>query len=88
MVFIILISPINAADNTTDRSFSDLSDLIQNTSKGDTLYLSKDYKFDNLSDSNLKEGIELDFITIDGCNHVIDANGQSRIFKTFNKLII
>ena len=88
VVFIILISPINAADNTTDGNFSDLSDLIQNTSKGDTLYLNKDYKFDNLSDSNLKEGIELDFITIDGCNHVIDANGQSRIFKTFNNVTL
>lgn len=97
-----MIAPISAKDNTTDRlnyeisdlqssdegSFSDLSYLIQNTSKGETLSLTKDYKFNNNSDSNYKEGIKLDLITIDGAGHTIDASSQARIFNTFNNVTL
>jgi len=74
--------------SSNDGSFSDLSDLIQNTPKGETLQLTKNYKFDNNTDFSYKEGIELDFITIDGSGNSIDGSGQARIFYTFNNVTL
>lgn len=102
IISVVFIAPISASDNPTDSlnyeisdlqssnngSFSDLSDLIQNTPKGETLQLTKNYKFDNNTDFNYKEGIELDFITIDGSGNSIDGSGQARIFNTFNNVTL
>lgn len=71
-----------------DGSFSKLSDLVLNTSEGNTLYLTKDYKFNETSDNNYKKGIDLNLITIDGMGHTIDANGQARIFNVFNNVTL
>ena len=102
IISVVFIAPISASDNPTDAlnyeisdlqssndgSFSDLSDLIQNTPKGETLQLTKNYKFDNNTDFSYKEGIELDFITIDGSGNSIDGSGQARIFYTFNNVTL
>ena len=102
IVSVVFIAPISASDNSTDAlnyeisdlqssdegSFSDLYDLIQNTPKGETLILTKDYAFNNNSDFRHKEGIVLDFITIDGAGHSIDASAQARIFNTFNNVTL
>ena len=94
---ICILSPISAGDNASyvdtqstisDGNFKELSTLVQNTSMGDTLVLDKDYKFDNSTDSDYAQGIALDFITIDGAGHIIDADGQSRIFRTFNNVTL
>lgn len=58
-------------------TFDELSYLIENTPKGSTLALSKDYMYVN--GSNMGIVIDKD-IHIDGNGHVIDACGQSRIF--------
>lgn len=72
-------SVILQANNTG--TFDDLSVEINAVGEGGVLNLSKDYKFSNGS----ADGIMINkSITINGNNHKIDGNNQSRIFMTFD----
>lgn len=63
-------------DNNPAGDFKELSELVENTSQGNTLKLYKDYK--NTGRSN---AIQIDkSMTIDGQGHTIDANNYSEIF--------
>ena len=75
-VLIILILSISAV--SADDSFSDLQNLVDNST--DTLELSDDYTFQS-DDSN--EGIEISHsnVTINGNNHILDGQGSARIFN-------
>ena len=66
--------------NTTG-TFTDLSNEIDEVEDGGELNITKDYKYE----SGSKDGIIINkSITINGNNHKIDGNGQSRIFSTYN----
>ena len=67
------------------KSFSDLdNDIYESPDEG--IDITSDYKFNNSTDENLVNGISLNInpegtYTINGNNHVIDANNQSGVFK-------
>jgi predicted outer membrane repeat protein len=71
-----------AEDNGSDvGTFDELSDQINSSAIGGVLNLTKDYKFVN-GDNN---GIMINkTITINGNNHKLDGNNQSRIFALFD----
>lgn len=77
-------------DDNTVGSFSELEQYI-NDNKGyeKTVYLNKDYTFNNETDSNYNiGGIYLStFVNIDGQGHTIDAKGTQYIFNTIGKQI-
>ena len=61
-------------------SFTDLKHLISNS--GDVINLTRDYTFSVMSDYMLIDGIYINKdLTINGNNHVIDADGLARIFN-------
>ena len=64
----------NLKTNISD--FDDLSDKVNNTGDGETLYLESDYKTTN-SSNQIKISKS---ITIDGKNHVIEAPDIGRVF--------
>ena len=72
-------------DNGSDvGTFDELSDQINSSAIGGVLNLTKDYKFVN-GDNN---GIMINkTITINGNNHKLDGNNQSRIFALFDSNI-
>lgn len=79
-------SDIISTDDT--KSFSDLLNDISTGSQSG-LNIQSDYKFNNQTDEDLKNGIDLTVAddgkyTIEGNNHVIDANKQAGIFKFTN----
>lgn len=66
-------------DESAAGTFDDLSGEINAAGEGGVLNLTKDYKFSNGSGN----GININkSITINGNNHKIDGNAQSRIFFT------
>ena len=65
-------------------TFSDLQDLIDDA--GDTLHLDYDYYFNEETDGDYVEGVEIDDdLTIDGNYRTIDARHMARIFKITDK---
>ena len=65
-------------------TFTDLKSLIDNTPEGGELILLKDYVYSDEYDKAIKEngGILINKkITIIGQDHVIDAKGQTRMFR-------
>ena len=67
------------------KSFTDLDHDIM-ASPEDHWDIESDYKFNNNTDKNIKIGKELNIdkdgtFTINGNNHVIDANNQASVFK-------
>ena len=87
----------DASDNlgvTDSKSFKELNDTINNRQKV-TINLNDDYIFDNETDHDFINGIFISrsHIVINGNNHIIDANGESKIFNitghdiTFNNII-
>ncbi|MEE1129318.1 MAG: right-handed parallel beta-helix repeat-containing protein, partial [Methanobrevibacter sp.] len=63
-----------------DGSFTDLKYLISNS--GDVINLTSDYTFSLMSDYMLTDGIYINKdLTINGNGHVIDGDGQARIFN-------
>ncbi|MBQ2831559.1 C1 family peptidase [Methanobrevibacter sp.] len=91
---------INQTDDNLDSSDSDIlstgepksySNLLNDITTGSPsgLNIQSDYKFNNQTDGNFKKGIDLTVAddstyTIEGNNHVIDANKQAGIFKFTN----
>ena len=73
---------INGTDATSQSdagTFNELQNLINESSQGSAINLTKDYL--SGEGDNFPEGIEINkSITINGNNHVIDANSKSRIF--------
>ena len=73
------------SDPDEPKSFSDLdNDIDESPNEG--IDITSDYKFNNATDENLVNGISLNInpegtYTINGNNHVIDANNQSGVFK-------
>ena len=88
LVILISLGTVNASQNNrTDDSnnettikfsntgtFSDLNNLIENSSDNSEITLKKDYTYYNTVDSNFSSGIHIKkSLTIDGQGHVIDA---------------
>ena len=71
-----------------DGNFTDLQSQID--SSDDSIEITQDYTYDNTSDKNLKDGIVIskDNFTVNGNGHIIDGNGQSRIFSVLSKNVI
>ena len=99
IITIFAITAVSAADNSTDDNigiedasneivslnttgtFTDLSNEIDEVEDGGVLNITKDYIYE----SGSKDGITINkSITINGNNHKIDGNGQSRIFSTYD----
>ena len=99
LVSLFALSAVSATDNATDdiaainndqtmvvgeadsNTFENLSGEINATSDGGVLSLTKDYTYK----SGSTDGIVINkSITIDGNNHRLDGNNQSRIFTTYN----
>lgn len=91
LVTLLAVSPVLAEDNITDDiqaitdetplesdvgTFEDLSNLVQNTTEGNTLKLDKDYKNIQYSSQNIINKS----MTIDGDGYTIDANQMSGLF--------
>ena len=75
VLFVFLSMTSIHAENVT--SYSDLSDDISNHQQ--SVNLTKDYQFDNQSDSDYIEGIEISQdININGNGHIIDGSHQAR----------
>ena len=78
-------SDSNILSEGETKSFSDLlADISSGPQEG--LNIQSDYKFHNLTDNDLVDGIRLNLVpggsyTIEGNNHIIDANNQATIFK-------
>ena len=76
---------------STVGSFADLSQEVgQSTAELD---IKTDYKFNSTTDGQFTKGIEIvvgdDFLyTINGNNHVIDADNQAGVFKFINGTVI
>ena len=67
-------------DASSSPSFTYLNTLIK--MGGGDVRLQKDYTFDEVTDSDFKDGIIItDSVTIDGQGHSIDAGGLARIFQ-------
>ncbi len=72
-------------DDGNTKSFKDLQDFIDSNTNG-TIDIDSDYKFDSNIDS--KGGIKITKdLTINGNNHVIDADGKSFIFNITNSAV-
>ena len=68
-------------DDDDASTFEDLTREIDEIEDGGVINLTRDYRYD----SGSKEGILINkSITINGNNHRIDGNGQSRIFNANN----
>ena len=91
LVTLLAVSPVLAEDNITDDiqaitdetplesdvgTFEDLSELVQNTTEGNTLKLDKDYKNIQYSSQNIINKS----MTIDGDGYTINANQMSGLF--------
>ena len=78
------------ADEPTTGSFTDLSQAI-NESKSE-LNIESDYKFNSETDGNLAKGINITNIpntyTINGNNHVIDADNKAGVFRFINGIVV
>lgn len=103
VVILISLGTVNASQNNlTDDSnnettirysntgtFSDLNNLIENSSDNSEITLKKDYTYDNTVDSNFSSGIHINkSLTINGQGHIIDANTKAKIFKIHSKVIL
>ena len=66
-------------------TFTQLNQLISGASKGSTVTLSNDYKYNPSTDSALVGGITIDkSLTINGQGHTLDGNGQAAIFYIYD----
>ena len=76
-IFLILCLTLNVIHAENATSYSDLSDEISNHQQ--SVDLTKDYKFDNKTDSDYVDGIEISKnLTIHGNDHSIDGSHQAR----------
>lgn len=87
----ILQNSQNEIYTTSEASFTNLSDEIENT--GTSLDLNRDYTFNNVTDKNTGILINKDNFILNGNGHTIDGKNQARIFNitgnniTINNLI-
>ena len=77
--------PEEIASDNLKYTFTDLQININNSS--DVLDISEDYAFDNKSDLKTGIVIEKNNFTINGNNHILNGNAQSRIFNITGKNI-
>ena len=75
----ILQNSQNEIYTTSEASFTDLTDEIENAT--DTLDLTQNYKFNNETDNNTGIFINKDNFVLNGNGFTIDGNEQSRIFN-------
>ena len=75
----ILQTSQNEVYTTSEASFTDLTDEIENVT--DTLDLTQNYKFNNETDNNTGIFINKDNFVLNGNGFTIDGNEQSRIFN-------
>lgn len=82
---ILSVETDNHLIGVDEGTFGDLTNEINAVGEGDSVNLTRDYKYVNGS----TEGIKINkSITINGNGHKIDGNKQSRIFATFDGNII
>ena len=69
-------------DGGASGTFTELNDVIRNSkiTNQTSVTLTKDYKYQT-SDNKLRNGIEIDGITINGNGHTIDGSNSARIFS-------
>ncbi len=82
LILFLSLSAVSAADNDTDLSFSDLAGEIETS--GSEINIEHDYTYNNLTDDSRGIYVNKTDFTINGNNHVIDANNESALF-TFEK---
>lgn len=72
------------ADDNTVGSFSDLNNFLkENKGFNKTITLNKDYVFNQDTDGELLDGIDLQgYVTIDGKGHTLDGNNSDTRFFT------
>lgn len=75
-------------ENSQQGSFEDLASELEGHSDGDTIKLEKDYLYNNETDNQFIEGIEIKSLTIDGQNHIINAKNNARIFNVTGTNVI
>lgn len=70
-------------------TFSDLNNLIENSSDNDEITLQKDYTYDNDTDSKFSDGIKINkSLTLNGQGHIINADAKAKIFKIHGEVIL
>lgn len=81
LISALLLMLISISAVSADGNFTDLNNDISNG--GNIIEINQDYKFDESSDANLKNGISIarSNITINGNEHIIDGNNQAKIFN-------
>ena len=68
------------SDSGTVGSFSELQNLIDEAPENGVVSLDRNYSY--LDNDEFQNGVQITkALTIDGNNHVLDANGKSRIFE-------
>ena len=74
----------NTTANEEPLTFTKLNETINDNSNS-TIYLTNNYKYNNISDSNFQEGISINRnLTIYGNGVTLDGNKMARIFKVTN----
>ena len=82
-------SEVLSDGNSETGTLTDLKNEIYSGGYGDIVVLNKDYKYNNDSDFDLIDGINVrGYLTIDGQNHTIDGNGMSKIFTVLGDEVI
>ena len=79
------------SDEPTTESFTDLFQAVNESE--DELNIESDYKFNSATDGDLTEGIKITnapqgTYTINGNDHVIDADNKAGVFKFINGTVI
>ena len=86
ILFILLIGVIISFNVvSSEENFKTLQNEIDNS--GDSIELTKNYKYDNSTDNELKNGILInkDNLKINGNGHTVDASNHTRIFNITGK---
>ena len=77
------------ADESVSDNFTSLNNIINDASENSTIELTKNYVFNNESDSELADGINISKnLIIDGKGFTIDGNNTARIFFLIGNLNI
>jgi hypothetical protein len=80
-----------SADGSATESFTNLSKAVDDST--DVLDIQSDYRFNSSTDGDFTNGIEITVgegstYTINGNNHVIDADNKAGIFKFINGAVV
>ena len=81
LILIVFVLFISVVSTVSAESFTDLNTTINNQSSGNVIILNTDFKYDNNTDGNFINGINIgNNLIIDGKGHTIDGAGKARMF--------